>query len=536
MHKHNRKQKCRTSSNTKFQNRNLGLDASTVATILELTSFLDGQEDFASIHLRNEYLSKLCSENLVPADIRRTSAIRKWLETERGNAHTNARLRGMSRQYNILPRVTFYSFLGFAQRIISEVLGPLNNELVLGSFSGGASTSRRRTESHPALKFTGQADVTSAAAPYVGVIHHEAPLLRELGVFYNLREVEGAVLFTVPKKTEIDRCACKEPDINMYLQKGVGNHIRRRLRRFGIDLQDQSINRRHAFQGSLDGSLATLDLSSASDTITRSAVESLLPDDWFLYLNDIRSQCIWVEGTLVQTEMFSSMGNGFTFELESLIFWALMRTVSYFTGYRGIISVYGDDLIIPSGMYEDACWVLREFGFSVNPDKSFATGPFRESCGGHYHLGEDVTPFYLKKIPTRLTDLIRVANQLRRWAFAAGGREHIVPSTYNMWTKLARLVPRDLWGGRDYALDTQLVTSDPPTNRLVRLERGEEIPDLGLYADWHNTHWNRTGDPVNGQPPVTTNQKCRKRRAKPGAPYLADEFYHELLGEAGSAL
>jgi hypothetical protein len=125
--------------------------------------------------------------------------------------------------------------LGFAQNIIAKILGPIPEELVLGSFSGGASTSRRRTESLPALKFTGQADVTEEAMPYVDVIHHEAPLLRELGVFSLLKEVDGAQLFTVPKKTDIDRCACKEPDVNMYLQKGVGNHIRRRLRRFGIN-------------------------------------------------------------------------------------------------------------------------------------------------------------------------------------------------------------------------------------------------------------------------------------------------------------
>jgi hypothetical protein len=526
MSKHSRKPHRKRGG---LRNANTPVPESCTAVIKGLAESLDGQEDFASCYLRDEYLSKYCSEDLVPATERRAAAIRKWFKTEETNAVTNRRLRGMDRGYNILPRVPFYSFLKFAQALVEEILGPLTDEVVVGSFSGGASTSRRRTESLPALKFTGQADVTEEAAYVVGVIHHEVPLFRELGIFYNLREVEGAKLFTVPKKSDIDRCACKEPDINMYLQKGVGRHIRRRLLRFGINLNDQSINRKLARQGSLDGSLATLDLSAASDSVTISCVQALLPTEWFLYLNDIRSQVVEVDGTLVRTEMFSSMGNGFTFELESLIFYVLMRTVSYFEGYRGVISVYGDDLIIPSGMFSMASWILSEFGFSLNEEKSFHTGLFRESCGGHYFGGEDVTPFYLKRPATRLTDVIRIANQLRLWALREPGREHVVPSMYKLWTKLVQYVPEDLWGGRDYAVDTQLVTPCPPTNRLVRIARKQEVPDMGSYASWHNTNWNRTREPEVGFLPVTTDNVCRRRRAIPGAPTLTEEFYYELF-------
>ncbi len=532
MHKHNQK---RNRKSGKWLDANTKLSESTVTALLELPKFLEGQDDFASTYLTSEYLSKYCAENLTPARDRRQAAIDKWFRTEAKNADTNRRLRGMDRGYNILPYVTFYSFLKFAQRIISEVLGPLDDELVVGSFSGGASTSRKRTESQPARKYVGMVDVTEEANTYVSVIHREVPLFRQLGIFYSLNEVRGAKLFTVPKKTDIDRCACKEPDINMFLQKGVGNHIRRRLRRYNINLNDQSVNRALAKRGSLDGSLATLDLSSASDTIVRSCVEALLPRDWFLYLNDIRSQEVQVEGTWVRTEMFSSMGNGFTFELESLIFYALMRAVSYFGGYQGVISVYGDDLIIPSGMYEDASWVLGEFGFSLNAEKSFHSGPFRESCGGHYHLGEDVTPFYLKRPPKRLTDVIRLANQLRRWAFASPGREYVVPATFELWHSLAQSIPQNLWGGRDYSVDTQLVTPHPHRKRLQRLTNEEELPELGEYASWQNDNWNRRYAPEKEIDPENTTQKCRLRPAKPGAPTLADEFHQELNCNAGPA-
>ena len=517
-------------------NANVKISESDTRRLLTLVEELtDGEEDFASTYLRSEYLSKYCAEDVVPAAVRREAALQKWLATEVMNAGTNQRLAALDPGYNILPRVTLQAFLRFVRRIIHQVLGELDDTIVLGSFSGGASTSRRRTESDKARKFVGVADVTEGAAIFVDVIHREAPLLRELGCFYDLREVEGAKFFTVPKKTDIDRCACKEPDINMFLQKGVGIHIRRGLRRFGINLNDQSVNRRLARRGSLDGSLATLDLTAASDSIAIECVRILLPDLWFRYLNDIRSQKVLVGETYVQTEMFSSMGNGFTFELESLIFYALMRGVSYFSGHSGVISVYGDDLIIPSGMYEDASWVLKEFGFSLNTSKSFATGPFRESCGGHYHSGEDVTPFYLKRKPTRLTDVIRVGNQLRRWAHADSAREYSVPSTYRLWSSIAQMVPRGFWGGRDYALDTQLVTPDSPKYRLVRLTDEKELPEVGRYAAWHNDNWDRSREPEPGFPPSETKTICRRRRATTGAPTLAEEFYEELFGDAGPA-
>lgn len=510
-------------------NANVRIDKSVAEYITNLLRELGDDEGPASVYLRQEYLSKFCSEDLVPASDRANNAINKWIKTEVRNAETNLRLSVIDRGYNILPRVTLSTFVGRARSIIRKVLGPLRDELVLGSFSGGASTSRRRTESLPAHKFTGKADVTLEARPYVDLIHNMAPLLRQHLIFYDLREVEGSVLFTVPKKSDIDRCACKEPDINMFLQKGVGSHIRRRLRKFGIDLNDQSVNREWAQAGSLCGDLATLDLSSASDTISYQCVKLLLPDDWFEYLDDIRSKYIWVNGTLHRTEMFSSMGNGFTFELESLIFWALMRTCAYFEGVRGVISVYGDDIIIPSGMYDMATWVLRFFGFTANLTKSFHTGPFRESCGGHYHNGHDITPFYLKRTPTHLTDVIRVANQLRRWAMADPGREFEVPATYNVWLKLASFIPRDLWGGCDLSLDTQLASPHPSSKRLVRFERKIKVPQVGAYVDWHNSHWNSGLRTEVGHEPLRTESKlCRKRAANSGALATDFLFYQEL--------
>lgn len=515
-----------------FADANFRLSESARSSVVGASNPFDGREDFASTYLAEQYLTKYCDESLTPAATRRKAAVDKWLECERVNASTNERLAARDPGFNILPRVSASSFLRFARRLTREILGPLRSEVVLGEFSGGASTSRKRTESHPALKYVGKADCTEPTLLFLPLLKRLAPMLGEYGALDDPKVVEGAVLFTVPKKTDIDRCACKEPDVNMFLQKGVGNHIRRRLRRFGINLNDQSINRKLALEGSRTNALATIDLSSASDTITIECVRSLLPPMWFEYLNDIRSQTVIVEGVNYRTEMFSSMGNGFTFELESLIFFVLMRTTAYFEGVSGVISVYGDDIIIPSRMYGLATYVLHHFGFGVNMSKSFHDGPFRESCGGHYLNGEDVTPFYLKRVPTRLTDVIRVANQFRRWIFAEASRRYEIEGLYLQWLKLARLVPRDLWGGYDYSLDTKLVSPPQPgpSSVLVRLTDKVKLPPQGEYLLWHNSNWNRSSAPeVMGAEPQSTNQKCRKRRAKPGAPVCLDWFCEELV-------
>lgn len=526
MHKH-RKSGNRTV--TRWRNANCDLSESASTYITNLLGEIGCEGTFAVDYLRSEYLSKYLDEDTTPAALRKSNAIRKWLSTEEKNSITNRILEHRDPGYNIIPRVSYSSFLRFARRIISDVLGTLNDSIVLGSYSGGASTSRRRLMSSPAHKLSGQADTTVAASAFVDIIYREAPMLRQFGTFDYLQDVEGSVLFTVPKKTDIDRCACKEPDLNMYLQKGVGSYIRKRLLRFGINLNDQSINRKLAAKGALDNSIATLDLSSASDTITIGCVEALLPTEWFLYLNDIRSHKVLVDGVYHRMEMFSSMGNGFTFELESLIFWALTRTTLYFEGISGVVSVYGDDIICPSSGADMVSWVLQEFGFAVNPEKSFITGPFRESCGGHYHHHEDVTPFYLKRKPTKLTDVIRVANQLRRWALADPLRPYLVPSTYNVWIKLASFIPRDLWGGYDLSVDTSLVSPHTPNKQLLRLSSNKVEPAKGAYIHWHNSNWKRAHEPDKpSQDPVSTSTMCRKQSAHKGAPYSIDYFPQEI--------
>ncbi len=223
--------------------------------------------------------------------------------------------------------------------------------------------------------------------------------------------IGGNTLLTVPKSAKTDRVICFEPHMNIRAQLAVGSYLRSRLRKHGVNLDDQSINRRRALLGSRTGHLATIDLSSASDMIARELVWELLPIDWACLLDDLRSHnTLWPDGSWRKCEKFSSMGNGFTFELESLIFYALASAVT------GNVSVYGDDIVVPSESFSQVARLLTACGFKLNAKKSFSSGYFRESCGGDYFGGVDCTPVFLRSLPKTIEDVVKLHNQVRRFA------------------------------------------------------------------------------------------------------------------------
>jgi hypothetical protein len=78
--------------------------------------------------------------------------------------------------------------------------------------------------------------------------------------------------------------------------------------------------------------------------------------------------------------------------------------------FIGQVRIYGDDIIVPVDCVPHVIAELETFGFKINRDKSFWNGKFRESCGGDFYDGQDVTPVRLRKeIPTSRDDGSRVA-------------------------------------------------------------------------------------------------------------------------------
>ena len=61
------------------------------------------------------------------------------------------------------------------------------------------------------------------------------------------------------------------------------------------------------------------------------------------------------------------------------------------------LAVYGDDIACDSRLTDSVKSILRHIGFAINDDKSFvANQSFRESCGGFYLEGFDITPVYYR--------------------------------------------------------------------------------------------------------------------------------------------
>jgi hypothetical protein len=245
--------------------------------------------------------------------------------------------------------------------------------------------------------------------------------------------VEGNVMLTVAKNAKTDRVICYEPHMNIGLQLSVGSYISKRLKRVGVDLSRQDINQRRALLGSKTGHLSTIDLKMASDTVAKELVWELLPVDWVLLLDTIRSRKTqWPDGTWRENQKFSSMGNGFTFELESLIFYAIASATA------PNISVYGDDIVVPTTHFTEVCENLESSGFRVNWNKSFCDSSFRESCGADGFSGTLVTPFYLRAPIKCLSDV---------WLLHNGIRE-VFRTTYGgeRWSKLLSIW-RDIFPG-----------------------------------------------------------------------------------------
>jgi hypothetical protein len=125
-------------------------------------------------------------------------------------------------------------------------------------------------------------------------------------------------------------------------------------------------------------------------------VRGLIPPSWFEYLSDIRSPSFQLPNESVcEYEKFCSMGNGFCFPLQTLVFASVCHAAARYCGVDDDFSVYGDDIVVRQSIALLVIEMLREHGFRTNVDKTFVTGPFRESCGADWYEGQDVRPVHI---------------------------------------------------------------------------------------------------------------------------------------------
>lgn len=247
-------------------------------------------------------------------------------------------------------------------------------------------------------------------------------------------------LAAVPKTLSKPRLIASEPQENMWCQQNMRDYMYTRTRRSVLSnfvrFNDQSLNQQLARRGSVDGSLATLDLSDASDRVSCRCVGQFFRSNLSLLrgLRASRTRCLSIPSSLlgeervIELRKYSTMGNATTFPVESLIFLGIAlagcfyidgyqpKTIDEFKAYAGKVSIFGDDIIVPVECASVVMCLLEILDFKVNSSKTYLTGRFRESCGVECFAGIDVSPAYwhgfYNGTPESYSSIVETANNL----------------------------------------------------------------------------------------------------------------------------
>jgi hypothetical protein len=416
-------------------------------------------ESFYLDHQAVGFLKK-CPLSAVALPERESSAIDKFRLAESMCRETNIRFR--SRMKGLLASSPVESVLFRAQQKIFSWIGEGPNPHAwasrcrFGPGSDDLTKGHRVGAYHKLSALSATADFADGALALA--LDHPAWSRSLLGIdpfespegfdSFQSNVTSGNEVVFVPKNALTERSIAVEPRMNVYAQLGLGDLLRTSLRnRAGLDLNTQDLNQDLAYDASVHGHLATIDLSMASDTMSIEVVRDLLPIKWFNALDWCRSKkgfFSWTSSWEIY-EKFSSMGNGYTFELETMLFLALARACN---DHLGIVNhytrVYGDDIICPVEAVALLEEVLVYCGFKVNTTKSFSSGCFRESCGADFFDGTNVRPHFCKEVPTDAKSLFNLANGIRRAGHRLGHGKFCDRRFRPAWLRTVHRIPRPL--------------------------------------------------------------------------------------------
>jgi hypothetical protein len=269
--------------------------------------------------------------------------------------------------------------------------------------------------------------------PNARFVHEEAVTYLEPGAEQPVRVI------SVPKTQKAPRIIAVEPTCMQYMQQAILEPLIHLLESDSIlkhflGFSDQEPNQLLARIGSETGSLATLDLSEASDRVSNQLVREMVKSFPHLLrgLEATRSRKADVPGHgVVRLAKFASMGSALCFPFEAMVFLTIIfcgieRELNTrfsksgdFTPFFDRVRVYGDDLIVPVDNVESVIDQLEYFGAKVGLNKSFWIGRFRESCGKEYYDGQDVSIVKVRReFPSSRSDgpecisLVSLRNQL----------------------------------------------------------------------------------------------------------------------------
>lgn len=256
-------------------------------------------------------------------------------------------------------------------------------------------------------------------------------------------------LAAVPKTAKAPRLIASEPVEHQWCQQKIFTfldyHYSHSLIGKFVDLHDQTKSQVMVAQASMDRSLCTIDLSSASDRISPRHIESLMRTNRSLFEAFYAVRTRFIKDGVVSKQVypvrkFTTMGSALTFPVQCLFFLSVALASAGASDLRSIrrligrVRVFGDDIIAPNHAYSSICSNLTKLGLKVNEKKSFHQGFFRESCGADYWNGFDITPCRPKHIepgtPEQTMSVLDASNNLYKKGYwrAADRLLKILPS------------------------------------------------------------------------------------------------------------
>lgn len=271
--------------------------------------------------------------------------------------------------------------------------------------------------------------------------YSEATFFDGIRIQKRKHDEDCARLRFVPKTIKSARSICMETNTRMCFQQAYLKVLLRQMdnpvcRRF-IRFEDQGRNRALAEYGSYTSEIDTIDLSAASDSVSLELVKKIFPPRELYFLLSTRSKYVDVGefGPRREPKKFAPMGSALCFPTQSLVYTSVVvlaaiidvfgehqltngtfvpsdfnvksfiekrfsKTVGYIAPLLKVYQpagVYGDDICVDRRLTPIVTRLLTELGFKVNTKKSFVgSQAFRESCGGYYWQGFDITPLYFR--------------------------------------------------------------------------------------------------------------------------------------------
>jgi len=367
------------------------------------------------------------------------------------------------------------------------------------------------------------------------------------------RSIQYSTLRFVPKDVTKSRSICMEPNVYMFAQQGIADWLRLGMQRGAIrtfvDITDQSRNRDLGRYGSLTGDIDTIDLSSASDSVHIDLVRRIFPRRILYYLLGSRTADVYRSSTgeTIRVKKFAPMGSALCFPVQCIIFTSIVvyaailkahglavgervpldspwlkdvahtvdslfsRRVGYVIPGRRLFqpaAIYGDDICVDASLTDVVAHLLTSLGFEVNTSKSFRSSQcFRETCGGFYYGGVDVTPHYFRvtryrgKIgPGSVASLIASANH-------AGDRYYL----YTRRCLIHTLLDSELLGVRKTKSPNPILFS---ADREVQGALYSLRP-RNLHLKWRNTQTSSGSTPCFQVNEVLCIREIADRRLRP---------------------